>query len=248
MNELVVPSRTVVCPSCDAFYDLGPEDALEDGSVIHCEACGHGWIEGRAMVVVESDDFEEQPRDDEEDLFLDPDREAERIAARAREVKQEREAARRKRRASLRGWALLTTAMAAGAAAVAMFPEEVVRVLPGSARLYERAGIEVNVRGFEIRKVSSQLMTVDGTPVLAVKGEIVNVSGSARKVPAMRFSVRSGGEAELYSWTLASVGNRSLGPGEATSFLTRVATPPEGSEDVEIRFARQREITVNAGL
>ncbi|MGE0211554.1 MAG: hypothetical protein AB7S41_07660 [Parvibaculaceae bacterium] len=246
MNELAVLSRTVVCPSCDAYYDMGSESELVDGSVIHCEACGHGWIEGRALVVIEPEEYA-GPRPEDED-FLDPDREAERIASAAKVAEEERRIARRKRRASMRGWALLTASLAAGFAAVAMFPEGVVRALPGAARLYERAGIEVNVRGLEIRRVSSQIMTVDGTRVLAVKGEIVNVSGDPRKVPAMRFAVRSGNSAELYAWILASVGNRALKPGEATSFLTRISAPPEGSEDVEIRFAQDGEKTVNAGL
>lgn len=246
MNELVVPSHTVVCPSCDAYYDLRPEDNPGDGAVIHCEACGHGWIEGRAMVVVEAGEGTAPPP--AEDDFLDPDREAERIAAAAKAAEAEREAARRRRRAALRGWGLLATATAAAAASLVAFPNEVVRMLPGAARLYERAGIAVNVRGLEIRRVSSQLMVIEGTKVLAVKGEIVNVSGEALKVPPMRFAVRSSGEAELYAWTLRSSGSRALKPGEATTFLTRISAPPRASEDVEIRFAREGEITVNAGL
>jgi predicted Zn finger-like uncharacterized protein len=248
MSELVVPSRTVVCPSCDAYYDLGPEDASADGAVIHCAACGHGWIEGRAMVLVEPDGEEPMAQRADDDFLLDPEEEALRIVAAAKTAGEEREVARRKRRATLRGWALLATAVAAGAAAVAIFPEQVVRALPGAVRLYEKAGSAVNVRGLEIRRVSSQLMTIEGTKVLAVKGEIVNVSDAPRKVPAMRFAVRDGGASSLYAWTLASTGHRSLKPGEATSFLTRISAPPEASEDVEIRFAREGEITVNAGL
>jgi len=240
-----VPALTctiVSCPSCGETYELPGGHGAADGSIIRCSGCGHSWLEARAVEVIEN-----LPAVVEEEDAVDLDREAMRIAEAATRLAARRSAARTRRRAALRGWALLAAAVAAPLGVATAFPERVVRAAPATALLYAKAGIEINIRGLEIRNARSQLTTVDDTKVLAVKGEIVNVSSSPAKVPSMRFALRDGSKSEVYSWTLASVGGRTLEPGQATSFVTRIAEPPEGSQDVEIRFARAEEITVNAG-
>jgi hypothetical protein len=111
----------------------------------------------------------------------------------------------------------------AGAAA---FPESVVRAAPAAARIYSLAGMEVNAFGFTIRDAASELQMESGAPLLAVRGEVVNVTDTALPVPALRFVLRDRSGSETYAWTLDGVGTRTVEPGEATSFLTRVAAPP----------------------
>jgi hypothetical protein len=77
--------------------------------------------------------------------------------------------------------------------------------------------------------------------VLAVKGEIANISGGERKIPWLRFGLKADGGGEVYTWTL-DAGARPLKPGEITSFVTRVASPPETAKNLEIRFAHASEI------
>lgn len=209
--------------------------------MVRCGACGHSWLEARAIEVVET-----PPAPPEEDHF-DLEEEASRIAGASRMLAAERQARRLRRRAELRGWAALAAAVLVPVALAAAFPERVARAAPGAVLLYERAGMGLNVRGFEIRNARTQLVTVNGTKVLAVSGEIVNVSDRDAEVPSMRFGVRDARSKEVYAWTLASVGGRSLKQGASTSFLTRIASPPEAGWDVEIRFAREDEIAVNAG-
>ncbi len=74
--------------------------------------------------------------------------------------------------------------------------------------------------------------------LLAVRGEVVNVTDTALPVPALRFVLLDTSGNEAYAWTLDRAGTRTVEPGEATSFLTRVAAPPAHVQDVEIRFAR----------
>jgi hypothetical protein len=78
--------------------------------------------------------------------------------------------------------------------------------------------------------------------VLAIKGEIVNVAGSERKIPWLLFQLAADDGAEVYRWTLDS-GTRPLKSGEATSFVTRVASPPEQASNILIRFAHADEIS-----
>ena len=69
----------------------------------------------------------------------------------------------------------------------------VVRAAPAAARLYEKAGIKVNIYGLELRRVQQEHVIVDGISVLAIKGEIVNVSDVDRKIPALALRPRKPG-------------------------------------------------------
>jgi predicted Zn finger-like uncharacterized protein len=231
----------VACPSCQAQYDIADSQAPADGSVIACSACGHSWLEGRALAVIE-----DAPYPFRTEAF-DAEGEAERIAAAAREVAARAAERRRRRRAALKGWAMLAAAVALPVGVAVASPETVVRAAPIAARLYAKAGIEVNVRGFDIRGAKTQLMLVSDTRVLAVKGEVVNVAAKPRKVPSIRFVLHDAAGREVYAWTLAGVSARELAPGEATSFTSRLASPPALAQEVEIRFARAEEMGVNAG-
>ncbi len=241
MSALVPLITVITCPSCEETYELEGGYGAADGSMVRCGACGHSWLEARALEVVEA-----SPAPPEDDHF-DLDEEASRIAIASRALAAERQAKRRRRRSELRGWAVLAAAVLVPVGLAVAFPETVVRAAPATVLLYEKAGIGLNVRGLEIRNARGELMTLDGTRVLAVKGDIVNVSDRAAEVPSMRFGIRDASSKEVYAWTLASLGNRSLKPGTSTSFMTRIASPPEAGWDVEIRFAREDEIAVNAG-
>jgi hypothetical protein len=181
------------------------------------------------------------------DVTPDADREIKRLVDASCAAQEAFEVQRRERQRRRRGWIAFAAAVAAPFILVALFPEQVVRVAPAAALFYEGAGIAVNIYGLEIRPIDQQHMILDGTHVLAIKGDIVNVSGSDRKVPSLRFILRDRASKDVYAWTVAS-SIRPLRPGEMTSFTTRVASPPATAETVQIRFARIDEIGSNAGL
>jgi hypothetical protein len=225
------------CPSCATRDPLPARHAGGDTWARHCSACGHDWLEANAVEI-----FDGRTRGTNlvpVDLAHDLDREARRLAEAARLVSERHLAGRRRRRASLRGWAILATACAVPLAGAVAFPESVTRAAPAAARIYSLAGIEVNAFGFVVRDAQSELQMRSGALLLAVRGEVVNISNSAHKVPALRFVLRDGKGTETYAWTLDGVGSRSLEAGEATGFLTRVAAPPPHIRDVEISFARE---------
>jgi hypothetical protein len=125
-------------------------------------------------------------------------------------------------------------------------PEMTVRLFPASIRLFDGLGMPVNIYGLEVRRIEQQHVIVDGTRVISITGEIVNISERDRKVPSIRFILQNNARNDVYAWTLDS-GIRPLRPGEMTTFTTRVASPPAVAENVQIRFAHADEIGVNPG-
>jgi predicted Zn finger-like uncharacterized protein len=229
------------CPSCSTKFDLPASRFDADGTMIKCSACGHDWIEGRAVEVVH--DISMQVPALVEPGF-EPDAEIRRLVDANREAQERFLQRKRKQRALAAAWFGL--AMFAGTPAVfaLAFPETVVDLAPATVRAYELMGRKVNVYGLEIRRVDTQHMNVDGQRIIAVKGEIANIAGSARKIPWLRFSLKDPKSAEVYAWTLET-NTRPLNPGESTNFVTRVASPPAAASEVEIRFARADEIISN---
>jgi hypothetical protein len=228
------------CPSCathDALPATRRADAREgDAWMGACPTCGHEMLETKAIEI-----FNEVPG---RSLMLaaehgaDLDEEARRLAATARLSAERHREQRASRRATRRGWSILALVCLVPLAGAAAFPESVVRAAPAAARIYSLAGMEVNAYGFIIRDAASELQMEAGAPLLAVRGEVVNVTDTALPVPTLGFELRDRSGSATYSWTLDGVGARTVEPGEATSFLTRVAAPPAHVEHVEIRFAR----------
>jgi hypothetical protein len=156
----------------------------------------------------------------------------------AQEAFREKRARRLKR---LRGWAILGALALSPIAAAAAFPVHVVKLAPVTVKAYEKLGLAVNIYGLDIRRLQQQHAIVDGTRVLTVKGEITNITGSEQKIPWLRFGLADGASQEVYNWTL-DTNARPLRPGETTSFVTRVASPPESAKKLQIRFAHADEI------
>ena len=233
------------CPSCATRQAVPRGGADADGSVMRCTACGHGWIEASAVDMTVIEDLS-MPLAVVDAATPDVMAEARRIARAARLAGEQAARRRQARLAALRGWAALAASVAATLGLLATFPEAVVRAAPAAAAFYEKAGIAVNLRGFEIGNVVQQMLLADGEPVLAVRGEVANVSGGDLKVPALRFVIADADGRPVHAWTLNAVATRPLAAGEKTSFVTRLAAPPEAGETIEIRFARADEMGSNA--
>lgn len=175
---------------------------------------------------------------------IDPAVEVARLARAARLREDFLKDARARRRRELRAIAALLAAVLVPAAALAMFASPIAERIPAMARLYSAIGIPVNVRGLAIRDVEPQLLETDGTRIFALRGTVENVSGAEKRIPPIRFALHAQGR-EVFSWSLPA-STRALKPGESTGFLTRISAPPEAAENVEIRFAREGEISSNA--
>lgn len=232
----------VACPSCATRYDIPPNRLSVDGALMRCVSCGHSWIEGKAPEII---DVSPSNLPAVRGPSFEPDAEVSRLIEATREAQANFLEDRRKRMRRLRGWAALFAAIMLPFAAAGAFSESVVAFAPAAAPLYERAGISVNIYGLEFRKIEQQHMIDGEARVLAVKGEIWNISGKDRKVPGIRLALKNELGEDAYVWTVDS-GVRPLRPGEATVFTTRVQAPPEAAETIEIRFARKEEMGSSA--
>jgi predicted Zn finger-like uncharacterized protein len=234
----------VSCPSCATEYDL-PKSAGSDATIMRCGACGHGWIEAHAtdvsdLVVVNTDERVAGPGEDDGDARVMA--EARKIARAARMAEQKAKVKRERRMAQLRGWAGLAAGICLVLGSMVTFPERIVQAAPATAKIYSLAGKNVNIYGLAISGVEQQYMIVGGQPVLALRGQIANITGEDRRVPPLRFILKDAGGNELHAWTLNSAGKGPIGAGVVSSFVTRLAAPPEGVESVEIRFAKPGEL------
>ena len=175
------------CPSCATRYDIPPSRLAAQNARMNCSACGKAWIESGSIAVVDA-----PVRDLPAVIDYDApsEREIERLVEASRVAREDFAARKRARSRNLRGWGALAASLLLPIGVAFAFPEEIVRVAPASARLYEAAGISVNIYGLELRNVEQQHLIVDGQRMLAVKGLVVNVSGEDRKVPSLRFGLR----------------------------------------------------------
>jgi predicted Zn finger-like uncharacterized protein len=134
------------------------------------------------------------------------------------------------------GWALLALFVAGTIGAGYSWRHEIAAWWPATTKVYAAAGEEINLRGLEFRNVAYERQTEEGLPVLAITGEVVNITEKPVTLPRLRVGLRDENQNELYHWTFALEAS-ALPPNEAASFITRLSSPPPESRDIEVRFA-----------
>lgn len=138
------------------------------------------------------------------------------------------------------GWVMLTMFVAGTVYGAVEYRREIAAFWPSTIRLYEAAGAPVNLVGFELAHVSYERQDENGLPVLAIKGEVLNISGETRRVPRLRVSLSDEKRHELYHWTFALTESELKADGKA-SFTTRLSSPPPAARDLEVRFVEPGE-------
>jgi len=118
-------------------------------------------------------------------------------------------------------------------------PNEIARIWPASASVYEALGVEVNTRGFKIIASHSQELN-NSVPVIVINGQIINETDRELEVPKVRLAVRDQAGKEIYHWTVLADQSR-LGPREHGTFKARLESPPADAADLEVRFAKVDE-------
>jgi hypothetical protein len=240
----------VTCPSCATRHDF-PNALRAPGDVkITCRSCSHRWIEIDGETTIDVEAYRQSaPRTrhpgSESEPDYEPEEDVKRLFAAAREARATFAERRKDKTRRLRAWSVYGVFLTLPFIAAAIFPEAVVSAAPITLKAYERLGMDVNIYGLEIRKIQQQHALVKGTRILSVKGEIINTTASLQKIPWLRFALQDPASKEVYNWTLDTA-SRPLGPGESTSFVTRIQAPPETAHNLQIRFAHATEIGSNA--
>ncbi|WP_298257780.1 MJ0042-type zinc finger domain-containing protein [Bradyrhizobium sp.] len=133
-------------------------------------------------------------------------------------------------------------AMAAMVLAIVIWRAEMVRLLPQTAAFYKLVGLDVNLRGLRFQDVKVTTETVEGTSMLVIEGAIADESSKPVELPRLRFSIRDAAGTEIYAWN-AVLEQSFLKPGEKAAFKSRLASPPPGGRNVEVRFFNKRDLT-----
>ena len=134
------------------------------------------------------------------------------------------------------GLVLLLLLLAAAGWAAVHYRQTVVRLWPGSERLYSSVGLPVNLTGLEITNVDFRQELQGDVPVLSVTGDVVNVSDRDQAIPKLRVVLRDVSSRELYRWTFDPQ-IPPLRPGSQSAFDTTLPSPPPDARSVDVTVA-----------
>lgn len=118
--------------------------------------------------------------------------------------------------------------------------QKVVATFPSFAGIYEMIGMKVNLRGLDFENVSAHQEMDGSTPVLVVDGDIVNLDGESKSLPAVRVTLKSSTGRDVYAWNY-SLPQLNIDQMGKVHFKTRLLAPPEASVTVEVRFTDLRQ-------
>src|SRR5690606_15818932 len=99
------------------------------------------------------------------------------------------------------------------------------------------SGASPRFEGLEFRSVRTETRYAGNGRTLLVEGEVVNRSGSGRALPAIRMTLKAGGN-ELYSWTVAPTPTY-ISAGGAVGFRSVVAPPDQREGQVALTLAER---------
>jgi predicted Zn finger-like uncharacterized protein len=253
----------LTCPNCGTRYQADAAKFPAAGRKVKCAKCGESWHQDpplpEPIAAVVAPEIIEQSEPEEQPVFRqpeppeqEPEPEAPRVSAyvppptRTAVVIDAEEAPVRSRSVwparlgVLFGWAILVAIVLAAGWAIVKYRQEVATAWPQTASLYAATGMPVNALGIDFRDVSYRREKQDGQFVLAVTGELVNISTREQPVLQLRAALSDNSGRELYHWTFSS-GVTTLAPGQTQKFLTRISSPPAGAHHLEVRFAKSGE-------
>lgn len=120
-------------------------------------------------------------------------------------------------------------------AGAVMQRQHIVKAMPASAGLFSAINLPVNLMGLEFADIRSVSQTEREARFLIVEGGVRSIHSEQVQVPLIEIRLRGEDGRTLYTWTTEPP-RKSLKPGEALHFRTRLATPPEAGRNVEVRF------------
>ena len=253
----------ITCPHCSTRYPVKPGAFASGPRKVRCAKCGHAWdqqpleeggeaeasaaasapaeaapVVGPAKPVFKRESEKEKPAGRtprQINTTVAGAASDNATGGRLRSFVHGAAAMRRVRFLTILGWITLLIFLGGTLGAGWVFRNEIASLWPATADVYELAGDKINLRGVEFHKVRYEKQEVNGLPVLAIMGEVVNVSDEPRVLPRLRIGLRNENKKEIYHWTFA-LKERSLKPGQSVPFVTRLSSPPVETRDVEIRF------------
>lgn len=242
----------LTCTSCSTRYYADDAAIGPSGRTVRCAACGHSWFAEPQLTLSERASETAAERASPEPLTRERVERLRRAAeqpgpapsaaAKFRQQQAERMANERKR-AAMAAWGATGVAIAASAAGMVVFRQDVAEIWPRSASAFAALGLDVNVYGLEFYDLAVERNFDNGAPVLVVSGEVRNVGRDEKSVPPVRISLRDGEANEIYH-TVQVLDHNHVAPGGAVPFQIRVDNAPTEAVDLEATFASSAEARV----
>jgi hypothetical protein len=139
------------------------------------------------------------------------------------------------------GWLVLFLVIVGGAAAAGWKADEVMKIWPESARLYQWVGlVPSQPADWYTIKIEPRRDEENGVPRLVIHGELINNSTVAQPVPKLKVELHDASERVVQSWTFTASTERLL-PGASVPFTTSVAQPNETATGVTVTVAGKDE-------
>jgi len=242
----------LTCSSCSTRYYADDAAIGPGGRTVRCAACGFSWFAEPQLELREAAEpavaqaprlVAEEPltRERVERMRRAAEHPGPAPSAAAKFRAQQAERMRRDRtRAAVAVWGATGAAVAASAAGMVLFRQDVAELWPRSASAFAALGLDVNVYGLEFYDLAVQRSFDGDKPVLVVTGEVRNIGRDNKMIPPVRLSLRDAQSHELYQLVNA-VSDQPLAAGTATRFALRVENPPADAVDLEATFATYAE-------
>jgi predicted Zn finger-like uncharacterized protein len=235
----------IVCKTCASSYHIPREILGENGCRLRCASCGDLWAVSPAAILMGDAPIVEGERLPPEALYGPRQTLHPRLASLlnqpngpplGKEAWPQRFAFGIRRRGAGARLALAILLILGCAMAGVATRGSIVKAAPNTARIFAMIGLPVNLRGLALDNVRTNSFDLGDRRVLVVEGAIVNLHDSATETPDLRIALRGIDKRELYVW-MAPAPKARLGPNEQIAFRTRLAAPPEGVNDVLVKFA-----------
>jgi predicted Zn finger-like uncharacterized protein len=227
----------LTCTSCSTRYYADDSSIGASGRTVRCAACGHSWFAEPQLVLqheaerIESAGPEPLTRERVERLRRAAEQPGPAPSAAAKFRQQQADRMRRDRNRA---------ALAASAAGMVVFRQDVAELWPRSASAFAALGLDVNVYGLEFYDLSVERAFDGPTPILLVSGEVRNIGHQEKLAPPLRLSLRDSNSHELYH-VVHVLSQTPLAAGASAPFQIRVENPPADAVDMEAAFASMTE-------
>jgi predicted Zn finger-like uncharacterized protein len=237
----------IVCKTCASSYHIPREILGENGCRLRCASCGDLWAVSPAAILMGDAPIVEGERLPPEALYAPRQALHLRFASLSNQPGGPplgKEARPRKswsafgiRQSGAGARLALAILLILGCVMAGVATRgSIVKAAPNTARIFAMIGLPVNLRGLALDNVRTNSFDLGDRRVLVVEGAIVNLFDSATETPDLRIALRGVDKRELYVW-MAPAPKARLGPNEQIAFRTRLAAPPDGVNDVLVKFA-----------
>jgi predicted Zn finger-like uncharacterized protein len=226
----------LTCPECATRYQTDAAAFQPSGRKVRCAKCGHVWFQeppqpepAEIEIAPEPAPEPAQPAPQAEPADAAPEQAYEELPPAIQRLPLDKIALGA-------GWVGLAAAVLVIGWSAVSYRQDIATLWPQSSSLYSALGLKVNARGIAFSDVSRRYETEDDQVVLAVSGDIVNVSRRELPVPPVQVTLTGTDARALYHWNFTPDAT-TLKPGAHVHFLTRLSNPPGAARHLQLQFA-----------